>query len=50
MARQRTDILTGIILEEQTRLSLRELCEACAVRVEFIAELVDELEAIPVPS
>ena len=42
MARQRTDILTGIILEEQARLSLRELCEACAVRVEFIADLVDE--------
>jgi len=42
MAKQRTDILTGIILEEQTRLSLRELCEACAVRVDFIAELVDE--------
>lgn len=42
MAKQRTDILTGIILEEETRLSLRELCEACAVHVEFITELVDE--------
>jgi chaperone modulatory protein CbpM len=42
MARERTEILTGIILEEQARLSLRELCEACAVHVEFIAELVDE--------
>jgi chaperone modulatory protein CbpM len=42
MATQRTDILTGIIIEEEARLSLRELCEACAVHVEFIAELVDE--------
>ncbi len=42
MATPQTDILTGIILEEETRLSLRELCEACAVHVEFIAELVDE--------
>ena len=42
MVTQRTDILTGIIIEEETRLSLRELCEACAVHVEFIDELVDE--------
>jgi chaperone modulatory protein CbpM len=42
MATPQTDSLTGIILEEETRLSLRELCEACAVHVEFIAELVDE--------
>lgn len=42
MATQRTDILTGIIIEEETRLSLRELCDACAVHVEFITELVDE--------
>jgi len=42
MTTQRTDILTGIIIEEETRVSLRELCEACAVHVEFIAELVDE--------
>ena len=42
MATQRTDILTGIIIEEETRLSLRELCDACAVHVEFISELVDE--------
>ena len=42
MATQRTDILTGTIIEEETRLSLRELCDACAVHAEFIAELVDE--------
>ena len=42
MATPHTDSLTGIILEEETRLSLRELCYACAVQVEFITELVDE--------
>ena len=39
---QRTDILTGIILEEEIHLSLRELCDACAVHAEFITELVNE--------
>ena len=42
MAQQKTDILNGIILEDATRLTLRELCDACAVHAGFIAELVDE--------
>ena len=42
MAQQKTDILNGIILEDAARLTLRELCDACAVNAEFIAELVDE--------
>jgi chaperone modulatory protein CbpM len=42
MMAQHTDILTGIILEEEIHLSLRELCDACAVHAEFITELVDE--------
>lgn len=42
MMTQRTDILTGIILEEEVHLSLRELCDACAVHAEFITELVNE--------
>ena len=42
MMTQRTDILTGIILEEEIHLSLRELCDACAVHAEFITELVNE--------
>lgn len=37
-----TDILSGRIIEEHTRLSLRELCDACSVRAEFIIELVNE--------
>ncbi|MEN8204548.1 MAG: chaperone modulator CbpM [Pseudomonadota bacterium] len=42
MVTQLTDIMSGIILEEEARLSLRELCDACAVHAEFIIELVDE--------
>ena len=42
MGQRKTDILNGIILEDTTRLTLRELCDACAVNAEFIAELVDE--------
>ena len=33
---------SAIILEEQTGLTLTEVCQACAVRVEFIVGLVDE--------
>ena len=33
---------TGLILEDQTELSLDDLCRACAARTERIVELVDE--------
>lgn len=33
---------SAIILEEQTELTLADVCRACAVRAEFIVELVDE--------
>jgi chaperone modulatory protein CbpM len=42
MARQTTDILSGHILENETRLTMRQLCDVCAVRAEYIIELVDE--------
>jgi len=42
MVKQTTDILSGYILEDETRLSLRQLCDACAVRAEYVIELVDE--------
>jgi chaperone modulatory protein CbpM len=32
----------GFILEEQTGLTLAELCQACMAQADFIAELVDE--------
>lgn len=42
MVKQTTDILSGNIIENETRLTLRQLCDACAVRAEYIIELVDE--------
>jgi chaperone modulatory protein CbpM len=42
MARQTTDILSGHIIENEKRLTLRQLCDVCAVRAEYIIELVDE--------
>ncbi len=42
MVKQTTDILSGHILENETRLTLRQLCDACAVHAEYIIELVDE--------
>lgn len=33
---------SAIILEEQTDLSLSDVCQACAARIETIVELVDE--------
>ena len=42
MVKQTTDILSGNIVENETRLTLRQLCDCCAVRAEYIIELVDE--------
>ena len=38
---------TVFILEEQTGLTLAELCQACAAQTDFIAELVEEGVLIP---
>jgi chaperone modulatory protein CbpM len=40
--------LIGFILEEQTELSLQDLCRACAVQPELIIELVHEGVLAPV--
>lgn len=34
--------LTGILLDEQTELSLHDLCLACSTSTEWVVELVDE--------
>ncbi|MFC5523697.1 chaperone modulator CbpM [Polaromonas jejuensis] len=34
--------ITGLILEEQTELSLADLCRACAAQTDMIVELVNE--------
>lgn len=41
MNRERQTV-TGVILEDETRLSLGELSQACCVNAEFIVELVQE--------
>ena len=42
MVKQTTDILSGRVVENEKPLTLRQLCDACAVRAEYIIELVDE--------
>jgi len=34
--------ITGFILEEQTELTLDDICRACAAQTDMIVELVDE--------
>jgi chaperone modulatory protein CbpM len=34
-------ILSGVLLDEQTEISLSELCEACSSSAEWIIELVE---------
>jgi chaperone modulatory protein CbpM len=41
-------ILNGILLDEQTELSLNELCKACSSSAEWIIELVEEGALEPV--
>lgn len=33
--------LTGVLLDDQVRLSLDEICEACSCRREWVVELVE---------
>lgn len=40
--------LSGVILEELTELSLTEVSHACAVRVDYIVELVEEGVITPI--
>ena len=42
MVKQTTDILSGYIIEDETRMTLRQLCDACVVPAEYIIELVAE--------
>ena len=37
-----TNILNGVVIDEQTRMSLGELCRACSRHAEWVIELVDE--------
>ena len=40
--------LSGIVLEDQTELTLADVCRACAVHAEYIIELVEEGVLVPV--
>lgn len=40
--------LSGIILEEQTGLTLADVCRACAMHAEYIIELVEQGVLVPV--
>ncbi len=40
--KQATDILSGHIVENETHLTLRQLCDTCAVHAEYIINLVNE--------
>jgi chaperone modulatory protein CbpM len=42
MTNNESPFLSGCILEEETELTLGELCRACAVHAECIVELVEE--------
>ena len=42
MSRQTTDILSGHIIDNDTRITLRQLCDSCEVHPEYIIELVAE--------
>lgn len=42
MSQQTTDILSGDIIEDETSLTLRQLCDTCSVETEYIISLVDE--------
>lgn len=38
----KTELLTGIVLDERSELSLSDLCRACSQHAEWIVQLVDE--------
>ncbi len=42
MRRERRAILSGQLLDEETVVSLDELCRACRVSTEWVIELVDQ--------
>jgi len=42
MRQDMTELLTGIVLDDELLLSLRELCRLCGVNAENIIAMVDE--------
>ncbi len=48
--REDIEILSGILLDEQARLNLRELCGICGIHAELVIEMVSEGIAEPIGS
>jgi len=48
MARAEKDILSGTLLEEDSEVTLAQLCEACAVHAEAIEAMMEEGIVSPV--
>jgi chaperone modulatory protein CbpM len=42
MKRDMTELLTGIVLDNELLLSLRELCRLCGVNADMIMDMVEE--------
>ena len=47
MAKRKVPILSGDILEEDTEVTLAQLCETCTVRAEIVEAMVDEGIVVP---
>ena len=43
----RTDVLTGIVLDDELTLSIREVCEVCGMEESLVVEMVAEGVAQP---
>ncbi len=39
---QKMTVVTGVVLDNETVLTLEEMCESCGVSVEIVREMVDE--------
>jgi chaperone modulatory protein CbpM len=42
MTERKSDLLTGVVFDETTEITLSHLCEVCAVEPVLIAELIGE--------
>jgi len=42
MAKDMLTITSGIVLDEEIRFSLGELCETCKINADFVLEMVEE--------
>jgi chaperone modulatory protein CbpM len=48
MAERNSDIVSGKIIDEESDVTLAELCEACAVHAEAVEAMVEEGIVVPI--